>query len=77
MHKKRKKKKIVWLLLIVFIIIGIYLYKNNNIEEKNIIKEKKINDKTITKGIFKNYYNKASKIVDKMTIEEKVGQLYK
>ena len=76
MHKKRKKKKIVWLLLIVFIIIGIYLYKNNNIEEKNIIKEKKINDKTITKGIFKNYYNKASKIVDKMTIEEKVGQLF-
>ena len=76
MHKKRKKKKIVWLLLIVFIILGIYLYKNNNIEEKNIIKEKKINDKTITKGIFKNYYNKASKIVDKMTIEEKVGQLF-
>ena len=76
MHKKRKKKKIVWLLLIVFLLLGIYLYKNNNIEEKNIIKEKKINDKTITKGIFKNYYNKASKIVDKMTIEEKVGQLF-
>ena len=76
MHKRRKKRKIFFLLVIVFLLLGFYLYKNNNIEEKNIIKEKKINDKTITKGIFKNYYNKASKIVDKMTIEEKVGQLF-
>ena len=76
MHKRRKKRKIFFLLVIVFLLLGFYLYKNNNIEENNFIKEKMTNNKIITKGIFKNYYNDASKIVEKMTIEEKVGQLF-
>lgn len=36
----------------------------------------KVKDKTVTKGIFKDYYEDAINLVSNMTLEEKVGQLF-
>lgn len=43
-------------------------------KEKNI--DNLIADKDIKESIFKDYYEEARKVVTKMTIEEKVGQLF-
>ena len=43
-------------------------------KEKNI--DNLIEDKDIEESIFKDYYEEARKVVTKMTIEEKVGQLF-
>lgn len=43
-------------------------------KEKNI--DNLIADKDIEESIFKDYYEEARKVVTKMTIEEKVGQLF-
>ena len=73
MNKKIKSSKLIILLIIIIILVGgFYLYNNNTIKELTP-KEKEIIE---NKGIFKKYYNEASKIVEKMTIEEKVGQLF-
>lgn len=47
------------------------ILKKKTIEEKIIIK-----DGIVSESIFKDYYNKASNIVSKMTLKEKVGQLF-
>jgi len=46
-----------------------------NIAENNIIKEK-IEEKVAPKEIFSEYYEKAEKLMECMTIEEKVGQMF-
>ena len=77
-----KKKIRKWgILLLIGLIIGVLilnkdvLFKNKT---KEIKKENKIiiKDKTITDGIFKDYYKKAEKVVSNMSINEKVGQLF-
>ncbi len=76
-------KKIIGLVIIIILLCGGYFYiKDNNKlnevqKEKNIIEKKElIKDKDVEKSIFKDYYEDARKIVDKMTLEEKVGQLF-
>lgn len=68
---------------IIIIIIGIcYYYQNslpNNKEEASTVKKTtqvKLQDKEIANSIFKSSYKKALKQVEKMTIEEKIGQLF-
>lgn len=86
MHKKRKKKKQIKQLLLSIILLmiagGTYYFVNQNNQlttekPKEIIKkENKMKDTDIKNSIFKDYYEKALKIVDKMTVEEKIGQLF-
>lgn len=71
------------LILIFLIIIGIaayfYIKPNNSQETPKKEKEKKEviteNDK-VKNSIFKDYSKKASQLVNTMTLEEKVGQLF-
>ncbi len=91
MHKRRIKRKFRKLVfLIFFVIIVVFLiskYPNifsknkfllNNNLEKNELKnrEKLIENNEVKDSIFKKYYNKARSLVSKMTIEEKIGQLF-
>lgn len=90
MHKKRIKRKLTKILflviLVAFIILLICKYKNNlknialsnkNDEIENIVKKDNlIENNDVKNSIFKKYYNKARYLVSKMTIEEKVGQLF-
>lgn len=83
MKKKNNKSLIlsIILLIIVIIIVIFVSFKDKlKIDDKRS-KEKDIEEKyTLSeeeeKSIFKDYYKKAKKVVEEMTIEEKVGQLF-
>lgn len=66
-----KKKIILMILLLLVITITGCTTKKEKKEEK-----KYIEDNEIKESIFKDSYKKASKLVTKMTIEEKIGQLF-
>ena len=74
-------KKLLLLILIVGLGIGGYFYFNQddsstpqkNKEDKKVITLK---DSDVKKSIFKKYYKQAIDIVQDMTTEEKVGQLF-
>ena len=88
MHKKRRRKKAMKKLFlpitILLIIIGLYYFwnENNNQSTKKSnntqspIEENQVKNKEIYNSIFKEYYDEAEKIVNKMTLEEKIGQLF-
>ena len=68
---------------IIIILIGIYYYYQrqllNDNEASSSVKKTtqvKLQDSEIANSIFKNSYKKALKKVEKMTIEEKIGQLF-
>ena len=74
-------KKILILIFLIIISVSIYFYiKPNNSQEtskkekekKEVIRE---NDQ-VKNSIFKKYSKKASELVNNMTLEEKVGQLF-
>ena len=62
-------------LIIVILLLSVVTITGCTTKEK---KEKKtyINDNEIKESIFKDSYKKASKLVTKMTIEEKIAQLF-
>lgn len=65
------------LALIVYIVVSNILPKHIELPiNKDNTNEELISDKDIEKSIFKDNYKEAQKIVSKMTIEEKVGQLF-
>ena len=66
-----KKKIILMILLLLVVTITGCTTKKEKKEEK-----KYIEDNEIKESIFKDSYKKASKLVAKMTIEEKIGQLF-
>lgn len=74
------KKFLKWLLIFVvitsIIILSIYVIemrrKNNNEETLDIIK----NDEAIEKELFGEYYAQAETLMNEMTLEEKVGQMF-
>lgn len=66
-----KKKIILMILLLLVVTITGCTTKKEKKEEK-----KYIEDNEIKESIFKDSYKKASKLVTKMTIEEKIGQLF-
>ena len=68
---------------IIIVLIGIYYYYQrqllNDNEASSSVKKTtqvKLQDSEIANSIFKNSYKKALKKVEKMTIEEKIGQLF-
>ena len=84
MHRKRKRKKTILKIFLLIIFIGlfsIYFISNDSIntieKRENNETEKKEYKKIYNKNdIFYKYYSKADKILDKMSIEEKIGQLF-
>ena len=76
------KKVFIFIILIVLIVFGSYMYfnyidKNNSIEKINDkVKINKVVYKDVKDSIFKKYYNKAYNDMEKMSIEEKIGQLF-
>ncbi len=74
-------KKLLMLILIIGLGVGGYFYFNqDNTPKKEVNKETKkvitLKDEDVKNSIFKEYYNKAIKVVDEMSTEEKVGQLF-
>ena len=78
------KKVFIIILLFLLIVFGSYMYFNyvdkddNNIKEtiKEKVKIKKVVYKDIKNSIFKKNYDKAYNDMEKMSIEEKIGQLF-
>ena len=73
-------KILLGIIIIALLVVGGLYYKNNfidnNKQESNKKKDNSIVDKEWENSIFKNYINRAKEIVSKMTIKEKVGQLF-
>ena len=73
------KKIISLIIVIIVLLVGFYIIENKYglLEKKNLSSNKtKKKYKEISDGIFKDYYKQAQDIVDEMTIEEKIGQLF-
>ncbi len=76
------KKFIISIIIILLVGVGCYFYFNNNDTDiKNVtnkIKDtkKEIEFKDVSNSIFKDNYDKAYNKMKKMSIEEKVGQLF-
>ena len=72
------KKKNIIVILIVGILLGILiLLIYGVISLKQEKKEKlEITDELVEKGIFSEYYEQAKEVVSKMTLQEKVGQMF-
>lgn len=68
------KKRIIFIIITIIVLIGIlYLFFRDNGE----IKEKDSKeDVEVSLDLFGDYYPKAEKVVDEMTLEEKVGQIF-
>lgn len=81
---KKKTRKKLFPILVVIAIASMLSYKEikESKKKKNIAKEKteiivpKVKENIISKSIFKDYYKMAQDVVDKMSVEEKVGQLF-
>lgn len=82
---KKLFKFILLLLILGIIVYGSYMYfnyvdKNNEKSNNNEVKKEKIVNKIeikdIKNSIFKKGYNKAIDDLEKMSIEEKIGQLF-
>ena len=75
------KKFIISIIILLLVGVGVYLYYNNDNDIKNVtnkIKDtkKEIEFKDVSNSIFKDNYDKAYNKMKKMSIEEKVGQLF-
>ena len=73
------KKIISLIIVIIILLVGFYIIENKYglLEKKNLSSNKtKKKYKEISDGIFKDYYKQAQDMVDEMTIEEKIGQLF-
>ena len=69
----KRKFPLILVLLIAITSSAIYATK---VKELKDITSKKQSNQIVLDGIFKKYGTAANKIVSKMTIEEKVGQLF-
>ena len=73
-----KKNIPIIILCIMIILSSVYIMNNKDRLIKKKAKDEKIivKDGIVSKSIFREYYVKASNIVSKMTLKEKVGQLF-
>ena len=75
-----KKRIVLLIVLLLLIAFGIYIfYDGINYDNSNNIVEETIpiiSSEEVKKSIFKEGYNKAQELIQNMTIEEKVGQLF-
>ena len=78
-----KKKTIIFILQLI-IILGlcyIYFFPDKNlsvVKESSKVKEinkKKVSNKSLDNGLFKDYYKKAYQKLEKMSLDEKIGQI--
>ena len=78
------KKKTIIVILQLIIILGlcyIYFFPDKNlsvVKESSKVKEinkKKVSNKSLDNGLFKDYYEKAYQKLEKMSLDEKIGQL--
>lgn len=70
-------KKIVLIILSILILLTLgYYFLDKEVDDTKVEKLITLEDKDVEKSIFKKYYSKAIKTVDKMSLEEKVGQLF-
>ena len=77
------KKLILILVLVGFIGVGFFSYKifsdnKKNINDENIIDKKVVSDDFVIKkkDLFEDYYDEALKMMETMSLEEKIGQLF-
>ena len=77
------KKLILILVLVGLIGVGIFSYKSfsdnsKNINSENIIDKKIVNEEVIIKkkDLFEDYYDEALNMMETMSLEEKIGQLF-
>ena len=79
-----KRKMIIIILLLLLIVLGllyIYFFSGRDlsvIKESSKVKEinkKKTSDKYLDNGLFKDYYEKAYQKLEKMSLDEKIGQI--
>jgi len=73
--KPKLKLKKKWVVIIIFL-IAIILIVWNRYDSYMKNTRVKVNDETVEKGLFKDYYKEAQKTVSQMTLQEKVGQLF-
>lgn len=77
-------KKIIYILLLIIIIVVLVLMNTNkNNSNKNVSKnyeqekiEEEQSDTTIKNDLFSEYYEQAENLLQTMTLEEKVGQMF-
>ncbi|MDO4995780.1 MAG: glycoside hydrolase family 3 N-terminal domain-containing protein [Bacilli bacterium] len=71
------KKIILFFAIIILIGVGGYFIYNNYLpKNENTIKKDNDTVEEVSDDLFGKYYGKATKIIDDMTLEEKVGQLF-
>ena len=75
-----KKKRIIVLFVVAVITLGIYLswrtYNKSLKEWHNLPKTPQTKEEVVKKELLEDYYPKAEKIVEEMTLNEKIGQLF-
>lgn len=70
-------KKIFLVLLVFAVAVGFYFYKNTDKQGiVNSIDKQVQEDIEVSDDLFGKYYNDANKLLKKMTLEEKIGQLF-
>lgn len=72
----KKISLVIILFLSIFIITGCEKEKEIESNQQIPVEINLIKDKDVEKSIFKSGYEEARKIVDEMTLEEKIGQLF-
>lgn len=70
-------KKIFLLFLVVVVIVAFYFYKGIDKQEISKSIDKHVEEYIeVSDDLFGKYYNDANKLMKKMTLEEKIGQLF-
>lgn len=69
-------KKKIWVILILFVFICIFIFYLLSFDDKSQTNKASKNFDVDSKELFSKYYSKALNLVDKMSLEEKVGQLF-
>ena len=76
-----KKILLIVVVLIILLVGGFFFWIETHTNKSNSSTTKeqitnRIQDEDVKNSIFKDYYKEATKVVSKMTLEEKVGQLF-
>lgn len=75
------KRKTIIVILLLIIILGlcyIYFFPDKNlsvVKESSKVKEINKKNKSLDNGLFKDYYEKAYQKLEKMSLDEKIGQI--
>ena len=71
-------KKFVIVLVTILLVggLGLYIYNKNDLEDKTKKIDEEVVEEEISNDLFAEYYASAEKIVETMTLEEKIGQMF-